>query len=379
MQDAPDPATTLTQDTSVDRDSSLRGRRQTLLRSGIALLLATGVLATTMLLLRGISNAENTPLPRGHFTEALLLCLPETETESAYTGVSECLRETLFVAEKLGNLQTAREDLGDLVAQRPWLHNYCHLAEHQVGAVIMGDPARVPALLLAHPGNTCSWGIGHGLLETFGSVRPADALWDEVIATCRALQTMPDPYPEVYALCADGIGHAAWDHHRELRGAVGRCEALLEASAVSSCTTGIMMQQYRPAETGEQPELDTAELEQYCLKRWPSTRPESLEGCASGIGYVLSLSLVGDTVSGALSANGTTEAVQLQAARKAVPALASGVMICSTLNALAETCHASLLTNLPAHLLTSERAWNDLCTGAGEALDSTCQNLRRPG
>lgn len=349
-----------------------RGRR-----SLAVLVLLAGALTGGTLLLTRESDESVTALPRGYFTERLRACLPAEETESAYTGVGGCLRETLLAAEELGNLQTAREDLGTIVRERPWLHNYCHLAEHQVGAIVMRDPARVPALLLEHPGNTCSWGIGHGLLETFGAARPGDALWDEVTATCRSLRTRPDPYPEVYALCADGIGHAAWDHHRDLRGAVARCEALVEASAVSSCTTGIMMQQYRPAETGKQPDLDPRALEHYCADRWPSTRAESLEGCATGAGYVLSLSLVGDTVSGVLADTGGDEHAQLRAAEAAREALATGVEVCSSMEALAATCHASLLTNLPAHLLTDETAWGTLCEAAGETLLATCSGLRR--
>lgn len=318
-------------------------------------------------------------LPAGYFRDRLLDCLPAEQSQGAYAaaGVTGCLRETLLDAEKLANLQTAREDLGALVAERPWLHNYCHLAEHQTGALIMRDPARVPALLLAHPGNTCSWGIGHGLLETFGAARPDEKLWGAVIDTCRSLRTLPDPYPEVYALCADGIGHAAWDHHRELRGAVARCEALDETSAVSSCTTGIMMQQYRPAETGEQPELDPRELERYCQDRWPSTKPESLEGCATGIGYVLSLSLVGDRVSESLSRNGTGDIAQRAAASAAAEGVAAGGLVCASLGALDATCRASLVTNLPTHLITDKAAWATLCSGAGDALRTNCEALRQ--
>lgn len=336
-----------------------------------------GTIAGSTVLYTGGSRGPADPLPSGYFTARILECLPAEETQSAYTGVDNCLRETLLAAEELGNLQRAREDLGVLVSQRPWLHNYCHLAEHQVGAIVMRDPARVPELLLAHPGNTCSWGIGHGLLETFGAARPSDSLWDAVIDTCRSLRTRPEPYPEVYALCADGVGHAAWDHHRELRGAVVRCEALAEPSAVSSCTTGIMMQQYRPAETGKQPDLDPRELERYCLERWPSTRTDSLEGCATGIGYVLSLSLVGDTVSGLLTAEDGTSGAQLRVAGDAASLLGTGVAVCGSLGELGPTCHASLLTNLPTHLITDEAAWNALCTGAGESLQATCTGLHR--
>lgn len=352
----------------------------------LGVVLSGGLLGTAALLDRGASGIPPR-LPAGHFTGMLTACLPEEQTESAYTGVGACLRDTLLAAEELGNLQAARDDLGALVAARPWLHNYCHLAEHQVGALIMGEPERVPELLLAHPGNTCSWGIGHGLLETFGAARPDDTTWDEVIATCRSLQTRPHPYPEVYALCADGIGHAAWDHHRELRGAVLRCEALDEPSAVSSCTAGIMMQQYRPAETGKQPALDPADLERYCSTRWPSTRKDSLEGCATGTGYVLSLSLVGDTVSETLTtatnanAGGPANpvnAAELQAASQAAGRLATGVSVCTSMNDLAATCHASLLTNLPTHLLTGETAWSTLCEGAGDVLRDTCRRLRTP-
>ena len=351
-----------------------RGRRAAI-AAGIATFVAATLLALPLAGIPGDDTAR--PLPVGYFRDRLAGCLPALETETAYleAGTSRCLRETLLAAEELGNLQTARLDLGQLVEERPWLHNYCHLAEHQVGSLIMQDPSRVPELLLRHPGNTCSWGIGHGLLETFGAARPDDTLWAEVIATCRSLQTMVAPYPEVYALCADGIGHAAWDHHRELRGAVSRCEALVEASAVSSCATGIMMQQYRPAETGKQPELDANDLDGYCASRWPTTLEASIEGCATGIGYVLALSLVSDVVSGALLANGAGDEAQQQAATTGAEGLATATRICGSLGDLAGTCRASLLTNLPTHLLTDPTAWSRLCDGAGEEHRATCETL----
>lgn len=364
-----------TRRSTVSSERAGRGRRAAI-AAGIATFVAATLLALPLTGTLGDDTARPL-LPAGYFRDRLAGCLPEEETETAYleAGTSGCLRETLLAAEELGNLQTARLDLGQLVEERPWLHNYCHLAEHQVGSLIMQDPSRVPELLLRHPGNTCSWGIGHGLLETFGAARPDDALWAEVITTCRSLQTLNTPYPEVYALCADGIGHAAWDHHRELRGAVARCEALVEASAVSSCTTGIMMQQYRPAETGKQPELDVNDLDGYCARRWPTTLKASIEGCATGIGYVLALSLVSDVVSGMLLTNGAGDETQQQAATTGAEGLATATRICRSLGDLAGTCRASLLTNLPAHLLTDPTAWSRLCTGAGEEHQATCETL----
>ena len=358
-----------------ENPSRATGRRRAGLVAGMLALVTSALVAVA--LSAGIGGDEVETLPVGYFRDRLVTCLPTEETEDAYTdaGVAGCLRETLLAAEELGNLQAARLDLGQLVQERPWLHNYCHLAEHQVGSLIMQNPSRVSKLLLEHPGNTCSWGIGHGLLETFGAARPDNTLWAEVIATCRSLQTMNDPYPEVYALCADGIGHAAWDHHRELRGAVPRCEALVEASAVAACTTGIMMQQYRPAETGKQPELDASELDGYCVRRWPTTVKASIEGCATGAGYVLSLSLVGDVVSGALISNGTSSEAQQRAAATGADGLAAATRICGSLGELAGTCQASLLTNLPAHLLTDPVAWSRLCDEAGAEHQTTCENL----
>jgi hypothetical protein len=353
-----------------------RHRARGALLGAVLFLLGGAVLLGGVALLGGTDRDPVETLPAGHFTERLLGCLPTEETETAYleAGTSGCLRETLLAAAELGNLQTARLDLGELVEARPWLHNYCHLAEHQVGSRIMDDPMNVPELLLAHPGNTCSWGIGHGLLETFGAARPEEKAWNEVIATCRSLRSMPDPYPEVYSLCADGIGHAAWDHHRDLVGAVPRCEALLEESAVSACTTGILMQKYRPAETGKQPALSVGELDAYCQQRWPSSSRASLEGCATGLGYVLSLSLVGDFLSGELATDGG-EASQLAAARSAAEELAAAMEVCGTLTGLAETCKASVLVNLPRHLVPDQTAWRSLCGALTERGRATCETL----
>jgi hypothetical protein len=302
-------------------------------------------------------------LPAGHYTPRLAACTPAEQTEKNYTeaGVAACLTEVLLAAEAVDSLQRARLDLGEMVRNDPWLHNYCHLAEHQTGASIMREPGRVPELLHKHPENTCSWGIGHGLLETFGAVRPDERHWQAVLGACRELRSMPDPYPEVYALCADGVGHAAWDHHRDVTGAARRCLELLEASGVSACAAGVMMQQYRPAETGKQPPFDPNELVSYCARTWPGGSRAGTEGCATGVGYVLSLSLVGDAVSEALN-DGRGDDTAVSAGREG---LLRALGICATQSGWVDTCEASVIANLPRHLLTGNGDLTDLCNGTG--------------
>jgi len=327
------------------------------------------VLASLLLLLSVIgagsawlSLRPNAELPPGHFSRRLAACVPD-EQGAARTEeeVAACLVDLLVAAERAGSLGAARRDLGTLVTTDPRVHNYCHLAEHRTGAILMREPGRVPRLLLENPENICSWGIGHGLLETFGAARADEAAWQDVLATCRGLRAMPDPYPEVYALCADGIGHAAWDHHRDVTGAARRCAELLEESAVSACAAGVMMQQYRPAETGKQPPLDPAGLASYCTDTWPRGNRAGTEGCANGLGYVLSLSLVGDAVSATLDAGGTGD----DAVRGAGEGLRRALTICATQSGWAETCEDSVLMNLPRHLLGGEDL-GELCETAGE-------------
>jgi len=351
------------------RLARLRERRRRTLLTGGALLAAALVAAVTAY--AAITGTAGGTPPPGYFRTRLTACLPEQQTEGSYreVGVAGCLQRTLLDADGLGDLQTARLELGALVGERPWLHNYCHLAEHNVGKALMRDTADVPSLLLAHPGNTCSWGIGHGLLETFGAAQPTDPEWEAVTATCRSLRERGPGHQEVYSLCADGLGHAAWDHHREISGAARRCRALAEPSAVSACTTGVLMQQYRPAETGKQPHLDPQDLAGYCTDTWPDREPASVEGCATGAGYVLSLSMVGDPVSAALADEATPDR-QLRAATTASGALDAALDVCRTMDALTDTCIASVVTNLPLHLLTDPAARARLC-------DDVPANMRR--
>lgn len=340
-----------------------RGRTRRTTAPSLLLLLAVGV-GVGWLLLR--SNAE---LPPGHFSRRLASCVPEKQA-AAHTEAeaAACLVDVLLEADRAGALGAARRDLGTLVTTDPRIHNYCHLAEHRTGAILMREPGRVPRLIMENPENICSWGIGHGLLETFGAARADEAAWRDVLATCRGLRAMPDPYPEVYALCADGVGHAAWDHHRDVTGAARRCAELLEESAVSACTAGVMMQQYRPAETGKQPPLDPSGLVSYCTDTWPRGNRAGTEGCANGIGYVLSLSLIGDAVSAELDAGKTG----VDAARTAGEGLRHALTICATQSEWAETCEASVLANLPRHLLTGEDL-GELCAAAGETR-TRCSN-----
>ena len=316
-----------------------------------------------------VSMLDRSPsaLPATHFSEQLEGCLGDAAAERVTSApTAGCLRDVLVRADSLGSLPAARRALADLVLRRPSLHNSCHLAEHETGERVLDGPGEAPDLVSANLDNVCSWGFGHGVLETFGAMQPSATQWRDVLDVCRKSRGT-----EVYALCADGVGHAAWDATKSLPGAAARCEELLDAAAVNACAGGVLMQQFRPAERsgGSSPPLP--DLRAFCDRSWPSELSRS--GCAAGLGYVLAMGLIGDPVAASLGPDPSTEpSAQLQAARTGAPGLQESFGVCSSLRVDADECTLTLIQHLPRHLLRTPEALEVLCGGLPEQWRGPC-------
>lgn len=323
------------------------------------------MLTSAALVLVGV-NRTPTSLPTAHFRVQLQPCLGDTGGELATdVATAACLRDVLVRADRLDSLTAARRALAELVVARPSLHNSCHLAEHEAGERVLDTPDEAADLLTANLDNVCSWGFGHGVLETFGAMRPSAPQWRRVIDACRATRGT-----EVYALCADGIGHAAWDDTTSLTGAAQRCRELRDAAAENACAGGVLMQRFRPAERsgGTSPALP--DLTGFCDRSWPS--PTSRAGCAAGLGYVLAMGLVGDPVAEALGDGARDPSAQRRAARTAAAGLRESLAVCASLTINADDCSVTVIQHLPRHLLEDPEALATLCTDLPDRWRVSC-------
>lgn len=311
-------------------------------------------------------------LPPAHFTQQLQVC-PGVSSNKAPNdaATAECLRDVLARADRLGSLTSARHALGELVRLQPALHNSCHLAEHQAGELVLDDPGEAANLLAENSANVCSWGFGHGVLETFGKMNPSRQQWADTIKTCQELVGQ-----ETYALCADGLGHAAWDDAKTIPGAARRCEEIAEPAAVNACAGGVLMQRFRPAERRGAPSPTLPELKGFCDVQWPaSASPASVTGCAAGLGYVVAMGLVGDRVATVVEGSTRTLDVQLDAARAAQPGMAAAMAVCVSLQRSADDCVVTLLQHLPRHQLTDILAMTELCAVVVPRWQTSCVAL----
>ncbi len=311
-------------------------------------------------------------LPPAHFTQQLQSC-PGVSSDEALNdaATADCLRDVLVRADRLRSLTSARHALGELVVQQPSLHNSCHLAEHQAGELVLDDPGEAAGLLAKNAENVCSWGFGHGVLETFGKMNPSRQQWANTIKTCQELLGQ-----ETYALCADGLGHAAWDDAKTIPGAARRCEEIAEPAAVNACAGGVLMQRFRPAERRGAPSPTLPELKGFCDEQWPtSASPASLTGCAAGLGYVVAMGLVGDQVAAVVEGSTRTLGVQLDAARAAQPGLAAALAVCVSLQHTADDCVVTLIQHLPRHQLTDLSAMAELCAVMPPRWQTSCETL----
>lgn len=308
-------------------------------------------------------------LPPEHFTQQLQSCPGATGSGLPNeAAAADCLRDVLVRADRLGSLISARRALGELVVKKPALHNSCHLAEHQTGELVLDDAGEAAGLLVENSENVCSWGFGHGVLETFGKMTPSRQQWASVIKVCQELAGQ-----ETYSLCADGLGHAAWDDAKTIPGASERCEELAEPAAVNACAGGVLMQHFRPAERRGAPSPVLPELKGFCDKQWPkSASSASFVGCAAGLGYVVAMGLVSDRVAAVVEGSTRTSAIQLDAARAAQAGLTVALAVCVSLQQNADDCVVTLIQHLPRHQLTDLSAMTELCAVMPERWHMSC-------
>jgi hypothetical protein len=323
----------------------------------------TGALLATAVVSFLVATSSSPPakeLPDAYFARKLQVCLPAdpTPTQQDIVGADSvvCLREYLLDAATLDNLKQARRALDRTLRTMPILHDACHVAEHQVGQVLPISSGDVARLLLANPENVCSWGLGHGLLEAFGSLQASSAQWVEMAELCDSFPTRPEPFPQVHALCADGLGHAAWNQYGALEPAASRCD-LLGSSSRDACAAGIMMQLFRPADRDPSASASRNPPSGFC-DTWPSE--ESARGCALGMGYVLALNLVTDRLAAELFGSGSAPD-QLRAASLVASELELARNICYE-GVFPEDCSAAVLQNVPWGALGDTEARLRLCS-----------------
>lgn len=211
----------------------------------------------------------------GVMTERVL-AMPESE---------KCIFEVMVAASDSGQLVEMQEALSAQILLTPPLFGACHNAGHKAGQHAFATSGDIRKLLLQNTSTTCQYGIGHGLLDGFAASSPTDDQFQTAADAC--VDILDEGNHAAFAFCTDGLGHAAWESTKDVKGAVDRCAMISEGEGRAACAEGVIMQIYEPA--GFLPSEDIAEapeqLPDMC-RDWPTTDADLRYGCNSGAGYI---------------------------------------------------------------------------------------------
>lgn len=203
-----------------------------------------------------------------------------TENVLQSPDVQGCLLQVMLDAVEAGEVWEMQAQLEMQIEETPALYYACHDIGHLAGRRAYELAPDIGRLIVNNPSATCAYGIGHGVLDGFGDDSPGYEEFRAAADACATKEGMSA------WLCADGIGHAAWEASGDLAQASVYCE-LLDYWARAACSEGIMMQIYEPAGSGlmESPESVFAELPGVC-ESWPSSDKDVIRGCHAGAGYL---------------------------------------------------------------------------------------------
>ena len=207
------------------------------------------------------------------------------------TETQDCLQGLLLAEIQSGELAKLDPVLAELSQESPGFAQFCHTVLHWVGYEL-GQHTDFPARLAESGAGNCIFGYGHGLLEGFAARHP-DPTDDEFAVAVTACETLERTAPaSSLALCADGLGHAAWDSTQNVDRAAQLCDILRAGPLKSVCAGGVTMQMFAPVNDAasswtikQQQHRDAATRLAGICATW-SGSPEGAQGCHTGAGYV---------------------------------------------------------------------------------------------
>lgn len=191
------------------------------------------------------------------------LSSPELQQRMLACGADEtysdtwpvCLQPWWENAVQTGDLATLDEAITEAMSVNPGLEWACHDAGHLAGAALAANQGQHATLLNAvAPSRTCSGGLIHGVLDQFSTTNPDPAQVHAMASTCSQISSELER-----GLCADGLGHAAWQSTSNTRVAVRWCQNFTVEQDRHSCYGGIMMQLPREYLDGRPPAVDVVQ------------------------------------------------------------------------------------------------------------------------
>ena len=176
---------------------------------------------------------------------------PEDVAECAGRGVGQanCYRDYFSGVMRRDGVDVALTEVALLAVTDNYVARDCHQVVHDLGndaAVWYGDIG----VALAYEGFLCASGYYHGVIEYAISQFDGTALYDEVPNICQTAAL--NRYSLAHYNCVHGLGHGIMlNTGGDLFGSIPYCERLVDPWELSSCISGIMMENIVSAQQGK--------------------------------------------------------------------------------------------------------------------------------
>jgi hypothetical protein len=322
-----------------------------------AALAATAVVATLVIGLSPFTDGEV------DWSQRVQACAPSGEEDTE--RVEDCVQAVALQAAERGELRLAAASFTTAAAEDNIFYGICHRALHELGSRLVEVYGTVEQALPHVNTIDCGNALAHGVFDEWATNDIDPKEFELVVAQCERVE-LENP-----GGCAEGIGHAAYQHQSpsedRLEDAFRLCELFRIEYIAQHCAYGAYMQPYfkqndllisempLPIPTG-------AELVTIC--EGLDLRPDVVRGCFSGAGWLMGLS----TVQSLLRFPGTPEQVeQLGTSRQFALRVERLLGYCENSAASSgdrQECSTQLLSRLPV-------AWYQDLT----KLTTNCQSL----
>ena len=180
------------------------------------------------------------------------------ECQTRTVGQANCYRDYFAVVMREDGADAAVAEIVALAETDEYIARDCHQVAHDLGndaAIWYGDIG----IALTYEGSACWSGYYHGVVEYAISQFDGTTLYEEIPAICISAAT--DRYSLTHYNCVHGLGHGVMlNLDGDLFGAIPYCETLLDPWELSSCVSGIMMENVVSAQQGIPTEVRTDDL-----------------------------------------------------------------------------------------------------------------------
>lgn len=196
-------------------------------------------------------------------------------------------------AADLGQLRQATGAITRAAASDNLFYGICHTALHAMGPTLIEYYGSI-VLALPHVNTIdCGNGLAHGAFDAWAAQKPVRYEFEIVAEACEQVEKVSP------GGCAEGLGHAAFQHipdgPERITRAFRLCELFKDPANAEHCAYGTIMQPYfkqNDALISEEalPIPDGSDLVALCLSQ--PVRQDVVHGCMSGAGWLMGVHLV---------------------------------------------------------------------------------------